>query len=170
MSGKNYCRMVNSFVQWVIGAFLTLSHPFFVSMTDIKHNVTEQSVEVSVRIFTDDLETIIKKNCACKIDLMKPVDKAQADILISAYIKNHLTISADGKPLTLGYVGYELQDGSIWSYFEVKNITSVKQMNITNSLLHDYKDQQVNMIQVKANGNSKTVKLDFPTTTATISL
>jgi hypothetical protein len=161
--------MVNSFVQWMMGALLAVIHPFFVSMTDIKHNAAEQSVEVSVRIFTDDLEQTIKKNCACKIDLIKPADKAKADQLIAGYVTKHLSLVADGKTLALSYVGYEIQEGSVWSYYEVKKITAVKQLQITNSLLHDYKDQQVNMIQVNANGYRKIVKLDFPNTKTAVS-
>jgi len=162
--------MVNSFFQWMFGVLLAAFHPFFVSMTDIKHNATEQTLEVSVRIFTDDFEQTLKKNCNCKIDVIKPADKVVVDQLIAQYVTKHLVITADGKKLALTYVGYEIQEGSVWSYYEAKQLKSVKQISIQNSLLHDYKDQQVNMIQVKANGNSKTVKLDYPNTSTSINL
>jgi hypothetical protein len=51
----------------------------------------------------------------------------------------------------------------------VKNINDVQKLNITNSLLHDYNTNQVNMIHAKANDKEYSTKLDYPNTSASFS-
>ena len=53
--------MANTLYQWLIVAYTALIHPFFVSMTDINYNDNNKSLEISVRIFTDDLENTLRK-------------------------------------------------------------------------------------------------------------
>ena len=44
----------------LIGVYL-IFHDFHVSVTDLEHNAQNQTVEVSHRIFIDDLEMALKK-------------------------------------------------------------------------------------------------------------
>lgn len=139
-------------------------HPFFISMTDINYNNKSRSVEVSVRIFTDDLEKTLKKNCNCKVDLTNPADKKAMDNVLSSYISNHLSVKINGTAQSLSFSGFQKEEESTWAYFEIKNISSFKNLELHNSLLHDYKNEQINMVHVKANGKEQTDKLDFPET------
>ena len=154
--------MVVSVVQWLMLGVATIAHPFFISMTEINHNATNKTLEVSVRIYADDFEKALSKNCNCKIQLLKPTDKPAMDKAVSTYIANHLQIKVDGQPAALQYAGYQEEEGSIWTYFEVKNVASVKKVEITNSLLYEYKEEQINMVHVKANGKERSDKLDYP--------
>jgi hypothetical protein len=55
--------MVNILVQWLMAGILSLVHPFYISMVEINHNAKDATVEISVRIFTEDFEkTLQKKN------------------------------------------------------------------------------------------------------------
>ena len=154
--------MILSIVHCLGVSLFAMFHPFFISMTEINYNAGSKSLEVSVRIFTDDFEKAIESKCKCTIDLVKPKDRRQNDALISNYITSHLQVFVDGKPVALTWAGYQLEEGSTWSYFEVKDVSAVKNMVINNSLLHDYKTEQINMVHVKANGKDMTDKLDYP--------
>jgi hypothetical protein len=48
--------MVNILIHWTLTSLLAVLHPFFVSVIDITHNPKERSIEMSVRIFNEDLE------------------------------------------------------------------------------------------------------------------
>lgn len=141
---------------------IAFSHPYYISMTDINHNAKNKTVEVSVRIFTDDFEKTLRKNCSCKVDLSAKGDKKVMSKLINAYILQHLQIQLDGMDTILEYKGYQQEEESIWSYFEISNISSLQKIEVVNTLLHDYKQEQINMIQINANGNEQTEKLDYP--------
>lgn len=143
-------------------AMLSIMHPYFISMTEIEHDKTNNQLEVSVRIFTDDLEKTIRETYKGKVDILNKEEKANSEKLIQQYINKHLIIKADGKVLNLKFDGFESEEGSIWSYFEYDNITSIKNIEVTNTILYDYKEEQVNFIHVKSGGYDETTKLNYP--------
>jgi hypothetical protein len=143
--------------------FLGMSHPFYVSMTDIAYNTKEKQVEVSVRIFTDDFEkTLRKDNPNMSIDLLKPKDRKLMEKIITAYINQHLKLSVNDKTAAVQFIGYEQQEESIWSYFQVNDISSLQSLQVNNTLLYDYKKEQLNMVHVKASSKDETQKLTYP--------
>lgn len=154
----------------VFGLFIIFSsfdlhkyyHPFFVSVTDIHHNIKDRKLEISCKIFTDDFEKTLRKNNKGVVDLLHPKDKTLMNNLITDYIKKHLMVSVNGMFSQLQFVGYEQEEEATWTYFQINNITSVKKIDIKNDLLFDYKKEQINLIHVTVNGKRKSTKLDNP--------
>ena len=89
--------------------------------------------------------------------------------LINEYVKKHLLIRADGKLLNYTYVGYEIQEGAAWSYFEVKGIEPIKQVTIHNDLLYEQHPEQVNMMHVTIGSQRKSTKVNYPDADASFS-
>lgn len=139
-----------------------LLHPFYVSITEIKQNPANHSLEISCRMFSDDLEKALEKQYRTQLDIIKPKDKTQADKLINDYVKKHLILSADGKVLNYTYVGYEIQEDGTWSYFEVKGIDRPKKINVHDDLLYELHPEQINMLHVTVGGERKSTKVDNP--------
>ena len=137
-------------------------HPFFVSVIDIKHNAKDKNVEMSIRVFTDDLEATIKKNIHTNIDLSTGTTKPEVNKLVANYIQSKLQLTINDKPQTIKYIGYEIQKESVWIYVEISDIATIKKMNINCNLLYDYQTKQSNIFNVKANGTEKNYKLDYP--------
>lgn len=144
--------------------FLTMFflHPFYVSVTEIKQNPASHSVEISCRMFSDDLEKALEKQFHVQLDIVKPKDKELINKLITDYVKKHLIIRADGKVLNLAYVGYEIQEDGTWSYFEMKGIDHLKQLNVHDDLLYELHPEQINMMHVTVGGERKSTKVDNP--------
>lgn len=141
---------------------LVFIHPYFVSMTEIEQDKKTNTLDVSVRIFTDDLEKAIRKNYTGKVDLLNANDKSTSEKLIQQYVLQHVSIKADGKNLNMHFIGFDTEEGSIWSYYECANITSIKTLDVSNTILQDYQKQQINFIHVKAGNYDETIKLDYP--------
>lgn len=141
-------------------------HPIYVSVTEINHNASDKTLEISCKIFTDDFEKVLTGKYKMKIDLTSPKDKAAMDKIVSDYLQNHLAIKTDGKVVSLMYLGFEREEAAVYTYFQVNNIASVNKIEITNSILHDLYDTQINIMHIVVNGNRKSTKLDFPNTQA----
>ena len=143
-------------------------HPFHVSVVEIEHNATEKTLEISCKIFTDDFETILAKNYSpdaahkIKVDLINPTNKAAMDTLVKKYLLSHLSMKANGRSVSLKYIGYENENEAAYGYFEVENIPALNKLEISNIILFDKFDDQVNIMHVKANGNRKSTKLNYP--------
>ena len=152
-------------LQWLV----LLLHPFFVSVTQIEHNEKDKTLEISVRIYTDDLEKTLKPYSKSKVDIIKPADKEAINKLLFAYMQAHLKLVVNGKPVQLEYVGYEIQSESTWTYLQVSNINSVKEIGVNTNLLYDFTKEETNIIEVKANNKKSSYKLDYPSSSTTFS-
>ena len=149
-------------LQLIIVSWLSFFHPFYVSVTEINHNARSQEVEISCRIFYDDLERTLEKQYHTHVDIVKPADKTKMNQLLNDYIKKHLIVKADGKQLALSYVGYEIQEDAAWTYFEVKGINKVKKFEVHDDLLFTEHPEQINMLHVTVGGQRKSTKLSNP--------
>ena len=157
-------------VQRIEKVDLPAAHPIHIATVEINHNATDKSLEITCKIFWDDFETILtKKNNNKRVDLTNEKNLQDNNKLVSAYISSHLSITADGKPLTLNYVGFEKEDLVVYTYMEVSNVTNLKNVSINDNLMHDMFDDQTNIVHVIFNGNRKSTKLDYPAATANVS-
>jgi hypothetical protein len=120
--------MVNSMVQWLTVAFIAMLHPFYVSVIDFNHNTKESSLEVSIRIFTPDLEQTLQKYSTSKVDIADPKDKVLLDKQISTYINQKLQLKINGQPATINYIGHEIQMESVWIYADIPKVTQLKKL------------------------------------------
>ncbi len=143
-------------------------HPLYISVTEMEYNATDHSLEISCKVFTEDFEKGLAKANNAVVDMYHPTDKALLEKQISAYITSHLQIKSDGKPLTLQYVGYELEEQSTWNYFQVIKLANVpKKIEISSNIFYEMYDKQINIFHVMSGGTRKSTKLDYPATQAT---
>jgi hypothetical protein len=156
-------------LKWLATAMLGIFHPFYVSVTEINHNPKEQTLEVSCKMFSEDLEDILKKNYKTAVDLTAQKQQPQNEKMIQDYISKHLVIQANGKALKLNFIGFEKEAESVYCYFETEKINGVKKLDVTDSILQDFSDKQINIIHVMVNDNRKSQKLDYPDKLASFS-
>ena len=137
-------------------------HPFYVSVTEINHNASENTMEISSKIFTDDLEATLNKKYNKKLDLFDANNTVEENRIISDYIGRHLVMKLDGKPVVMELLGFEREGEAIWSYLQVSGVKAPGKVEITNSILYDAYTDQINLLHVTVKGIRKSTKLDYP--------
>ena len=147
--------------KWLVTAW-SLLHPFYVSITEIRHDAAQQELEISCRIFSDDLERALKAQYKTNLDIIHPADRKAVDGFIAGYIAKHLHLVIDGKPVTLHYMGYQIEEEAAWCFLEVKQIPSVKKVRIVNDILYAEHPEQINMLHVIVKEERKSTKLSNP--------
>lgn len=141
-------------------------HPFFIAVTEINHNAQDKTLEISCKMFADDLEQILEKDYKKQLDIAAVKDKALCDKLIADYVRHHLGLTVDGRAVQESYVGFEKDKESAYCYFQVNDVASFHKLNIYNSILHDFNNTQINIIHVMEGGKRQSTKLDYPNTQA----
>lgn len=158
--------MASILYKWLIvfalACFGRSNHPIFVSVTEIEHNNSSKTLEISCKIFTDDFETTLRKLHITKIDLLDVKFKSAMNGLVNNYIQKHLSIKVDGKKAGLQFLGFEQHEEGIISYFEVKNVARVQKLEVVNNILYEYKTQQMGIIHVTVNSERKSTRLNNP--------
>lgn len=137
-------------------------HPFHVSTTEINHNAADKTLEISCRLFSDDFESALTKVFNVKADFSNPAIKTTMDTLVKKYINGHLQLKAEGKLISLTYIGFEKEKEAVYIYVQADNLSTVKKIEAVNSILYDLYDDQINIMHVVVAGNRKSTKLDYP--------
>jgi hypothetical protein len=137
-------------------------HPFYISVTEINHNGTEKTLEISCKIFTEDLENVLNKSANPKIEISNPKSKDQATKLINQYLSTHLQLRVNGQPVKMELLGFEEEKEATWSYLQVNNIPSVKKIEIDDSILYESFPEQINLVHVTVSGNRKSSRVNNP--------
>ncbi|MBU3661814.1 MAG: hypothetical protein FGM41_01255 [Bacteroidetes bacterium] len=138
-------------------SFKPAVHPFYVSVCDIVIKPKQGEIEISSRIFTDDLQVALLETEGKKTDLSKITKENEA--LLHAYLKKHLQLRADTNHLNLNWVGYELYEEMIWVYHSARVTKLPKTLEITNTTLMETFEGQSNIVKVTLNDAVQTYKL-----------
>lgn len=122
-------------------------HAFHTSITRIDFNQKEKSFEVSIRVFTDDLETSLgKDNNGQKFVV---VNNDKNDAFVEKYIRKHFAfISSKKQKKPFNYIGKEQEADATWIYVEVPFSESIAGFSLQNDIMHEVFDDQVNLVNI----------------------
>lgn len=135
--------MVYNYIFMFILGWKVMFHPFYISLTDIRFNDEEKSIEIAQKIFWDDLEVALAKTFDTKVDFMKPDSPSRLEDMIKKYLLMHNQITINGKRVKLEYLGYEIEDDAAWFYLEGKAVEKPITVEVYNSLLvREFAEQQ----------------------------
>jgi hypothetical protein len=139
---------------FVMAAWMTVLHPFFISLTEMRYNPESKKMEIAQKIFWDDLEVALASEFKEKVDFLKPKDKAKLESQVKTYLLKHNQVWVNGKSVTLTYLGYEVEEDAAWFYLESSVVELPKSVEVQNTLLlKDFEGQQ-NIVHVYVQSKS----------------
>ena len=151
----------NSAVYFYIICSAAQSHPFHATISSFNCNPNAQSVEITIKLFTDDLENVLKSSGGSGLQIDSENNQTIIDSLIFDYIKNNLSLSFDNKRRKISWVGKEFENNITWSYLEIKNIKNIPgtKISIKNKLFLEIFDDQLNICHFHCGENPETLML-----------
>ncbi|RYZ18408.1 MAG: hypothetical protein EOO16_22565 [Chitinophagaceae bacterium] len=155
--------------KWLVPVLAAFFHPMYVSVTEITHNPREKQLEVSCKLFAEDLEDVLQR-ATPGLDLSAEPQHARNDKLVAAYMQKNLSLAVDGKAQALHYLGFEKEKEALYCYFEVAGVSAAPhKVDVQNALLYDFSEKQINLVHVTVNGKRQSTKLDYPNKGASFS-
>lgn len=122
----------------------------------MQYNPAARSFEVSIRIFTDDLERALSQSHSNQRFVVK--DNDQNDRFVEAYIRKSFVLTDSQKnPAALKYIGKEQEADATWVYLEIPFQGSLNGYQLRNVTLMEVFDDQVNMTNIKIQSGKKTL-------------
>jgi hypothetical protein len=123
------------------------AHTFRTSLMSMEYNHQEQSLEITVQVFSHDLETILSKRNGKDIRLGKTPD---AEAFTFAYLQDAINLkNGAGESKILTWVGMESQADSSLLYIETKMPEGLAGAQLRDRLFFDFLDDQVNLVHLK---------------------
>jgi hypothetical protein len=144
----------------IFGCLILGLHPFHLSVTEIFHNPENQSFEISIKLFVDDMEDGIEKAGHGKLFLGTEKEHEKADLFIYDYLLKNIELKLDGKESKFNYLGKEYEPGNVmWCYLEVKKVKRFSKVYLRNHILTEIFEDQQNIVHLKHDGKTKSLRL-----------
>lgn len=106
-------------------------------------------IQITSRIFVDDLNTILKEKYK-KRTLLGETNESVEDIaLMKKYLTENFIIKVNGQLKTINYLSKEMEGNVLICYYNVKDVSKVKTLEIQNTMLLDYTSEQQNIVHTK---------------------
>ena len=144
---------------FLLSAFKSGAHEFYLSVTEIEYNNEEQSLQIITRVFIDDFQNVLNERFDADIQLSQEAEEGAVTEHISKYLNQKLRLKIDGEELQLNYLGKEYDADQLVLYIEVENVAAFDEIEVTNEILTDLFDDQKNVVHVKVNNKTKSLLL-----------
>jgi hypothetical protein len=153
--------------KWIVIGLLAIfgtltsfaAHKFYVSIYQINYAPEKKMLQITSRIFIDDLNEALLKKYKQKTFLGESNESAEDIALMNKYLLENFSIKLNGQPKTIHYLSREFENNVIICYFNVKDATKIKTMEVRNKALFELFSDQQNIIQVNVSGRKQNLLL-----------
>ncbi|MFY0625371.1 MAG: hypothetical protein JXR07_03680 [Reichenbachiella sp.] len=138
-----------------------MMHAFHISISEIKHNTETKTLDISQKIFLDDLEEgLILWSGERSVDVTNPKDPEKLDSLIASFVLTNFEVEVDEKRQVPKFLGARSKDDVMMVFLQVDRIKKFKTISIKNSVLMELFMDQINLVHITKDDELKSIKLD----------
>jgi len=123
-------------------------HKEYFSLTKIDHNEKEQTLQITMRLFANDMDLALSKQFDQAIELGTEKEIADADILLETYLNQKFVIQINQERAVYQFIGKEFEKDAMYVYLEIKNITAIKEIEVSARMLQEEFPEQENIVKV----------------------
>lgn len=152
-------RLILVVVILSIGLSSFTAHKYYVAVFQLDHVPAKKVVQVTARIFVDDLETALFKKYGKKFYIGQKQEIAEADNYLNKYLTANMQISINGKIPALKFIGKEPEEDVLVCYYTLPANSKIKTLSVKNTTLFEAFPDQQNIIHTNINGNKKSLLL-----------
>ena len=136
--------------------FLTTSaftlHKFYMAVYQINYAPEKKMLQITSRIFIDDLNKTLEKKYNKKFNLGDENDSAEESVLVKEYLASHFSIKVNNQSKPMNFLSKELDDDVLVCYWNIKGISKINSLEIYNTVLTDWLPDQKNLVHVTVLG------------------
>ena len=159
-------EIMNSFKQLLVVLVLpllafTAAHKFYVSVTNVNYSEKDKALQITSRVFIDDLEKLLLERYDFKAQLATDEESALADEYLEKYLRSKFVVQVNGSNASYTYIGKKYDVDVVIFYLEVPNVdlATLKSVQIENEVLTDLFEEQQNVVHLKIDGDKKSFVL-----------
>lgn len=132
-------------------------HKFYVSVTNMEYAEEQRALQITTRIFIDDIEEVLKARYDVKAELDTEKEIKESDELIGKYLAAKIVIHINGEQKSFTYLGKEYSDDLMVCYMEITNIdlAGIRSIEIKNDVLTELFEEQQNVVHLKMGSKKK---------------
>jgi len=138
------------------------AHKFHTSFTEANYNAQAGSLEVTLRTFPDDLEAAVRRRAPVEREDSPAKDRQKEfQERVAAYVAETFLLRTEkGEPIKISWVGMDAGVDSAWLYFEAPLPAGADGLRLSNRLLFDLFDDQINLVNLKTQGRRTALRFE----------
>lgn len=129
----------HSLIYWMVlslcFAVASAMHPYYVGVTEVKIDPKSKHVEMSCKLFVDDVQEAIFRSTGQKVNLSNKT--AHDQLLLKNYVLSHVKVKWGNAYLNLTMLGYEIQEEGVWCYLESSVRGRAQNFTVFNRALYE---------------------------------
>ena len=143
--------------------FLTLTsfsvHKFYVALYQVNYAQEKKMLQITTRLFIDDLNNTLEKKYQKKINLGSEKETEEDLNLFKKYFAEKFSVKVNGQTKTLLFLSKEMEGDVLICYFSIKDIHKINSLEIYNSVITDNNSEQQNIMHFNVSGVKNTLLL-----------
>ena len=143
-------------------------HKFYLSITQVNYIEKQNSIQITSRIFVDDLQKEINTISNTNIELSSDREPKNVAEIYKKYLNNHLQFQINKNKISYNYIGSEYEKDLVIFYLEIENIENIKELEINNLLLNNSFKTQENIVKTNIYNSDKSFILTTRNTKALV--
>ncbi|MBC7747620.1 MAG: hypothetical protein H7Z76_03400 [Methylotenera sp.] len=141
--------------------FLTLTsftaHKFYVALYQVNYAPEKKMLQITTRIFVDDLNTSIGKKYQKKINLGSEKETDEDLIFFKKYFNEKFNIKVNGQVKPIHFISKEMEGDVLICYFSIKEIQKINSIEIYNAVITEGNSEQQNIMHFTVMGVKNTL-------------
>lgn len=139
----------------------TIVHEYYLSVTNVSYSDKEDAIQITTRIFIDDLEQAIKERYEIHLQMATKNERSETDDYVEKYLRTKFLVYLDEQQVTYDYIGKKYDNDVIVCYLELPKtkFKRLKQISIINEVLTDIFEDQQNVLHFKLPNQKKSFVL-----------
>jgi len=133
------------------------AHKFYVSINQIEYKSDKKEVQITARYFIDDLNNALEKMHNTKFYLESKIQTTAQEKLLTEYLHQNFSVKINSNLSTLKIIDKELEDDVLIFYIVIEKVSKIKTLEIKNTMLFDFSNEQQNIIHSNINGIKKSI-------------
>ncbi len=142
-----------------VGFSSFVSHKFYISIYQINYAPEKKMLQITSRIFIDDLNNALEKKYKRKTYIGETNESQEDVAMLKKYISEHFFIKVNGQNKAINFLSKELESNVVICYYNIKDIAKIKTLEVQNTALLELNADQQNIIQTTILGNKQSLLL-----------
>ncbi|RKS95315.1 hypothetical protein BC952_0982 [Flavobacterium limicola] len=141
--------------------FLTLTsfsvHKFYVALYQVNYAPEKKMLQITTRIFVDDLNSAVGKKYSKKINLGAENESVDDINFLKKYFSEKFYIKVNGQTKPIHFLSKEMEGDVLICYFSMKEIQKINSLEIYNAVITEGNAEQQNIMHFNVSGVKNTL-------------
>ncbi|WP_395062684.1 DUF6702 family protein [Flavobacterium sp.] len=134
-------------------------HKFYMSIYQINYAHQKKMIQITSRIFIDDLNVALEKKYHKKYFIGTDRETADDEVAMKKYLSEKFILKVNGTVRPMSFLSKEVDTNVLVCYFKIADVSKINKLEIENSALTELNDEQQNIIQANITGEKQSLLL-----------